>query len=109
MLRKVLPLLLIAGAAGVAMAQTHTPVMLKSVSVELPDNLMPFPPGPNVETINNDCRACHSVEMVLNQPRMAQAAWSAEVAKMRNVYKAPVPQADDAAIVEYLTAVKGPK
>ena len=47
--------------------------------------------------------------MILNQPALPQAAWQAEVAKMRNVYKAPVDEKDVAAIVDYLTAVKGPK
>jgi hypothetical protein len=43
------------------------------------------------------------------EPRMPKAAWAAEVAKMRNVYKAPVDEKDVPAIVDYLTAVKGPK
>jgi hypothetical protein len=40
---------------------------------------------------------------------LSQAAWQAEVAKMRNVYKAPVDEKDVGPIVDYLTAVKGPK
>jgi len=46
---------------------------------------------------------------VFRQPRMPKAAWGAEVAKMRNVYKAPVDEKDVPAIVDYLTVVKGPK
>jgi len=38
-----------------------------------------------------------------------QALWQAEVAKMRNVYKAPVADKDVPDIVAYLTAVKGSK
>jgi hypothetical protein len=47
--------------------------------------------------------------MILTQPPLAKAAWEAEVAKMRNVYKAPVDEKDVPTIVDYLTAVKGPK
>jgi hypothetical protein len=47
--------------------------------------------------------------MILNQPAMAKAAWEAEVAKMRGVYKAPVDEKDVPDIVGYLAAVKGPK
>ena len=47
--------------------------------------------------------------MILNQPGMPKAAWAAEVNKMRNVYKAPVAAKDVPAIVDYLTAAKGPK
>jgi hypothetical protein len=47
--------------------------------------------------------------MIMTQPTMAKAAWAGEVAEMRNVYKAPVDGKAVPAIVDYLTAVKGPK
>ena len=83
--------------------------MLKSLDLDLPTNNQTFPPGPGADAANGNCRACHSVEMVLNQPPLPKAAWEAEVAKMRNVYKAPVSEKDVPDIVSYLTAVKGPK
>ena len=45
--------------------------------------------------------------MVVTQPAMPKAAWEAEVAKMRNVYKAPVDAKDVPAIVDYLVSIKG--
>jgi hypothetical protein len=42
-------------------------------------------------------------------PALPKAAWQSEVNKMRNVYKAPVDAKNVPAIVDYLTAVKGPK
>jgi acyl-CoA thioesterase FadM len=45
--------------------------------------------------------------MILTQPAMPKAAWEAVVAKMRNVYKAPVSEEEVPDIVTYLTAVKG--
>jgi hypothetical protein len=47
--------------------------------------------------------------MVLNQPSLSTQAWTAEVSKMMNNYKAPVAPEDVGPIVEYLTALKGTK
>jgi hypothetical protein len=82
------------------------PLALKSVKVDLPDPGTMFP-GPGSDAINNNCLACHSAGMVLNQPASPKATWEAEVSKMINVYKAPVARADVPAIVEYLTRTKG--
>ena len=79
------------------------------LSVELPSEFVPYPelgPGaPSAEAVNGNCLACHSAELVMTQPRLTKPEWAAEVTKMRNVYKAPVDQADDAAIVAWLTAM----
>jgi hypothetical protein len=48
-------------------------------------------------------------DMVLNQPSMPKAAWETEIAKMRNVYKAPVAESDVPSIVDYLVRIKGAK
>ena len=81
------------------------------VGIDLPDGSALFPElgkgKPSADAINNNCLACHSSEMVMNQPRLTQAEWAAEVAKMRNVYKAPVDPADDAAIIAWATAMQG--
>ena len=82
---------------------------LKSVQVTLPESTRVLPEGPGVSVVRRNCLGCHSAGMIMNQPRMAKAAWAAEAAKMRNVYRAPVDEKDVAAIVDYLTAVKGPK
>ena len=81
---------------------------IKSVNVDLPTGDSLFPgSGPSADAINNNCLACHSPDMVLNQPALPKATWEAEVHKMINVYKAPVDEADVAAIVEYLVNTKG--
>jgi mono/diheme cytochrome c family protein len=83
------------------------PLELKSVTVDLPDSDRTFPPGPGSDAVNNNCLACHSADMVLNQPAMSKAAWAAEVNKMITVYKAPVAPEDVAAVVDYLTSLRG--
>jgi hypothetical protein len=47
--------------------------------------------------------------MMMNQPTLPKAGWEAEVAKMSNVFKAPIADGDVPAIVEYLAATKGSK
>lgn len=84
-----------------------SPFALRSVSIELPSGERMFPPGPGADAINNNCLACHSAGMVLNQPAMPRAAWQTEVSKMVNIYKAPVAAEDVPVIVSYLDAIKG--
>jgi len=110
MLRKLLPVIVLLGLASVPLAlRGATPFELKSVKIDLPDSDRMFPEGPGSDAINNNCLACHSAGMVLNQPSLSQQAWTAEVNKMINNYKAPIAPEDVGAIVEYLTALKGAK
>ena len=98
--------ILIIAAAPVDAA---TPIELKSVNVDLPDSDRMFPGGPGSDAINNNCLACHSAGMVLNQPAMSKDAWKSEVNKMINNYKAPIAPEDVTPIVDYLAALKGTK
>jgi hypothetical protein len=82
---------------------------LKSVKIDLPDSDRMFPAGPGADAINNNCLACHSAGMVLNQPALSRQAWATEVNKMINNYKAPIAHEDVGTIVDYLTALKGAK
>lgn len=90
-------------------AQAKAPFALKSVSVQLPSSDKSFPSGPGSEAINNNCLACHSADMVFNQPPMSKAGWTAEVAKMINVFKAPIAKQDVDPIVGYLVQLKPAK
>jgi hypothetical protein len=80
---------------------------IKSTTVELPAGDALFPGGSSADAINNNCLACHSPDMVLNQPPLSKATWEAEVNKMINTYKAPIDKADVPAIVSYLVQTKG--
>ena len=81
----------------------------KSASIDLPQGNFQFPPGPGSDAITNNCLACHSAGMVLNQPLLPKATWEAEVHKMINIYKAPVASEDVGPIVDYLASRKGVK
>lgn len=79
---------------------------LTSASVTLPaDYEVEYPAGPEVQVMNDNCRACHSPSMVLVQPSLSQADWGKIVHKMIDVYKAPIDPADLPKIMTYLGAL----
>ena len=80
---------------------------LKSVKVDMPAGDSQFPGAAEADAINNNCLACHSADMVLNQAALPKATWEAEVRKMITAYKAPIDDADVAPIVAYLAKIKG--
>jgi hypothetical protein len=102
--------LLLALAALLALGAAPAPrPVSQSVSIDLPFDATPFPdlgPGaPSADAINNNCLSCHSTDMVLTQPALTRAEWAGEVTKMRATYKAPVAEADDAAIIDWLVVM----
>lgn len=80
---------------------------LVSTSVTFPADDASLPDGPNVALVVETCTACHSASMMTTQPALSADQWKATVTKMRDVYKARVPDGDVAAIVTYLTALPG--
>lgn len=103
---------IIALGASFAALLTSTPAWVQpapaitSTTVELPSGDALFPGG-NADAINNNCLACHSADMVLNQPALSKSAWDSEVRKMINIYRAPIDESDVPAIVDYLVSTKG--
>jgi hypothetical protein len=85
----------------------------------------PPPPDPNVHTtaitfdepklpdapgkieVDDACRTCHSARYLLGQPKLSRKAWTAEVDKMKTAYGAPVADAAQPVIVDYLVHVNG--
>jgi hypothetical protein len=107
MSRMIFILALVSAAAAMPpAADAQSPLTLKSVSVDLPDRGTMFS-GPGSDVVNNNCLACHSAGMVLNQPALPAAAWHAEAEKMIHQFKAPVDEKDVPAIVAYLARIKG--
>jgi len=77
------------------------------VAYTLPDETAAFKPGANLETVQNNCTACHSADYIKTQPRgekFKKDFWAAEVTKMIKVYGAPIEDSDVGKIVDYLTA-----
>jgi cytochrome c553 len=108
MKRVLLPIAFVVGVTFAPVcARAESQLSLKSVSVDLPPGDDIFPNGPGADAINNNCLACHSADMVLNQPALPKAQWEAEVDKMIAAYKAPIDPKDVGAILDYLASVKG--
>ncbi len=86
---------LVLAGAGFALAKPRT--------YQLPDETAVLRPGPGMDTAQNNCMSCHSVDYINFQPpKKGQAFWDAEVQKMIKVYHAPIDEADAKAIAEYL-------
>lgn len=98
--RSALPALVAAALLAVAL-----PAVAKPITFELPPETAELKPGPNLETAQGNCVACHSADYILTQPRtMANKRefWQGEVNKMIHSYGAPIQESDVAKIVEYL-------
>ena len=93
-------------ASSVPSTAVAAGIALHSVSVDLPGSDRMFPGDASAEAINNNCLACHSAGMVLNQPLLSPTVWGQEVGKMRSLYRAPVAEADVPAILAYLSTLK---
>jgi hypothetical protein len=110
MLTKILPIGLLIGAAfSPIAARAQAAPVFKSVTIDLPAGDREFPGGAAADAINNNCLACHSAGMVLNQPALPRAQWDAEVIKMHTAYKAPIDPKDVDAILDYLVSIKSAK
>jgi len=96
---------IVAIAAALALAAASQWSGAKPVKYQLPEETAQLKPGPNLETVQNNCMACHSVDYIKTQPQGAafkKDFWQAEVTKMIKVYGAPIDDADVPKIVEYL-------
>lgn len=95
---------------GLAVALWVAAAAAAPVRYELPEETAALAPGPNLETAQANCSACHSADYISTQPRSfadPRAFWSAEVTKMQKAYGAPIADADVKPIVEYLVATYG--
>ena len=64
--------------------------------------------GPDSMTVAANCSGCHSLDYIqMNSRFMKRATWEAEVKKMVSVMGAPVSDADQAKLVDYLTREYG--
>jgi mono/diheme cytochrome c family protein len=84
--------------------------MAAPVRYQPPPETAALAPGPNRDLAQGICATCHSLDYITTQPRSLpdmRAFWTAEVAKMRKPYGAPIDDAQAAKIVDYLAAAYG--
>ena len=106
MMRRFAPEVALALAAcGGGSPEAPQPVVADTVvRVSLPDE--PVVPWTGAAVVERNCVACHSPEMIANQPPLGPEKWQATIDKMRTVYAAQIDKADDAALVAALTAIQ---
>jgi hypothetical protein len=64
--------------------------------------------APELTTLVANCSGCHSLDYVqMNSHFLKRAGWEAEIKKMVSVMGAPVSEADQAALLAYLTREYG--
>jgi len=98
---------ILAAASIVAISSVPMISAAKPFGYQLPEETAAFKPGPNLETVQNNCSACHSADYIKTQPqgpKFKKDFWQAEVTKMIKVYGAPIDEADVSKIVDYLAA-----
>ena len=77
-------------------------VAAAATTVRSEERAVPLKPGPGQDAVMN-CNACHSLDYIrMNAPFMTRKMWEAEVAKMINIFGAPIEPADAKAISDYL-------
>ena len=79
----------------------------KKVTIQIPPGTVQFKPGPNIGVAQANCLVCHNADYVYNQPALTRTQWTAEVNKMRAVYKANIADDDVPKIVDYLMSQNG--
>jgi mono/diheme cytochrome c family protein len=77
------------------------------VTITLPPETGTYKTAPGVELVQANCLMCHSTEYVSSQPPMPRKYWEATVKKMKEKFGAPTPDAQVAALVDYLAATYG--
>jgi hypothetical protein len=82
-------------------------VRAAEVSIVLPPETGTYKKAPGIELMQANCLMCHSSEYVASQPPMPRKFWEASVKKMKEKFGAPTPDAQVAALVDYLTANYG--
>jgi cytochrome c553 len=77
------------------------------VTITLPAETGSYKAAPGVEAAQANCLMCHSTDYISTQPPMPRKFWEATLKKMKEKYGAPIPDAQTAALVDYLTAAYG--
>lgn len=95
-------LILSAGLAALAISASVAGA--KPVTFDMPEETVPKELADEAaEPVIAACSTCHSLEYITTQPRGKGAQfWKDSVAKMLNVYKAPIEPADADAVADVL-------
>lgn len=93
-------------ALGLAACDSTPDVTFADAGITLPDDPLDLPAGAGADAVIANCTACHSPSTMLQQPRMSRDKWQGVVAKMIEVYKAPIDEAAIPEIIDYMVQVQ---
>jgi sulfite dehydrogenase (cytochrome) subunit B len=84
------------------------PLALAATFVVAAEQKIELKSAPGRDKVEANCIACHTLDyIVANSPFMNRQVWEAEVTKMVKAFGAPITDADQKEIVEYLTVNYG--
>lgn len=109
MRRWILGAALVLGACGSSADMSDNAGAPEVVRISLPDEPTVQVTGTGGALIERNCAACHSAEMIANQPPLTPEKWAATIDKMRTVYGAQIAKSEDAALIAALTAAQTPE
>ncbi len=98
-------LLIAFGVLAACSQQPPSKFTFSDITVTLPEDGTTFPLRTGSDAMTANCAGCHSTSMILFQPALTSDQWTAEIRKMKEVYKAPVDPAAEPAILAYLNAI----
>ncbi len=108
-MRRLVPIALMLALGGCGGGQPEAPAAAPTdapVRITLPDDPAVTLAGTGPALIQNNCLACHSVEMITTQPKLPAEKWAATIEKMRKVYGASIAKADEPALVAALVSAQ---
>ena len=80
-------------------------------TIELPDDTVLWRAStlPGYQLALQNCSACHSAHYAEYQPPNTTIGyWNTQVLRMKNIFKAPISEADVSTLVDYLHQTYGP-
>jgi|SRR5512132_2354318 mono/diheme cytochrome c family protein len=81
---------------------------LSSASALAEEQAIKLKDGPGRDVVETNCGICHSLDYIqMNSPFPDEKLWQAEVAKMINVFGAPVEPDQAKTVVDYLVSNYG--
>ena len=84
------------------------PLALAATIVVAAEQQVQLKAAPGRDKVEANCVACHTLDyIVANSPFMTRQVWEAEVTKMVKAFGAPISDADQKEIVDYLTVNYG--
>jgi hypothetical protein len=92
----------------IAQALLASVALLAYATAVADENRIRMKDAPETPALIANCSGCHSLDYIqMNSRFMKRATWEAEVHKMVAVMGAPVSEADQAKLVDYLTREYG--